>query len=60
MDEGTRGGNERREREEGTRVGTGLFFDHEDPSGAGDVDGLDVVRIVDEVWLDSSVDAVAI
>ena len=38
--------------DDGLRVETNLFLNDQDPSDVGDVDCLDVVRIVDKMWLD--------
>ena len=39
------------------RVETDLFLNDQNPSDVGNVDCLDVIRIVDKVWLDWSVTA---
>ena len=45
--------------DDGLRLETDFFFNDQDPNDVGDVYCLDVVRIVDKVWLDCSVTAMA-
>ena len=44
----------------GLTLETDLFLNDQDPSDIRDIDSLDVVRIVDDVWLDFSVPDVAV
>ena len=44
----------------GLTLETDLFLNDQDPSDIRDIDCLDVVRIVDNVWLDCSVPDVAV
>ena len=42
------------------RVETDFFFNHQDPGDVGDVNRLNIVGIIDEVWLGRSLSAVTV